>query len=75
MELQSTIYPLMNPSGSYTNDNTISRSIFTICKNYSIIVLDLSVTQDMTMFRTGRIRLESTFFEPLEESIELISLN
>ena len=44
-------------------------------KTPGIIVLDLSGTQDMSIVRTGSVRLECTFADPLAESIALISLN
>ena len=36
-------------------------------KTHGVTVLDLSGTQDMTIVRTGTVRLEYTFAEPLEE--------
>jgi hypothetical protein len=44
-------------------------------KNHGIIVLDLSGTQDMSIVRTGNVRLECTFTDALTESITLISLS
>ena len=44
-------------------------------KTHGIIVLDLSGIQDMSIVRTGSVRLECTFADPLAESIALISLN
>ena len=40
-------------------------------KNHGIIVLDLSSTQDMSIVRTGIVRLDFTFVEPLTETIAL----
>ena len=44
-------------------------------RTHDTIVSDFSNTQDMTIFRTGTVRLECTFAEPLEEDIALITLN
>ena len=44
-------------------------------KTHGIIILDLSVTQDMSIVRTSTVRLECTFADLLTESIALISLN
>ena len=44
-------------------------------KSHGIIVLDFSLTQDMSIVRNGIVHLECTFTEPLEESIALILLN
>jgi len=54
-------------------ENGITEDMF--AKTHGIIVLDLSGTQDMSIVRTGSVRLECTFTDPLAESIALISLN
>jgi hypothetical protein len=54
-------------------ENGITEEMF--AKTHGIIVLDLSGTQDMSIVRTGTVRLECTFANPLAESIALISLN
>ena len=46
-----------------------------IAETHGIIVLNFSGTQDMNIVQTNTVRLGCTFFEPLEESITLISLN
>ena len=54
-------------------ENGITEEIF--AKTQGIILLDLSGTQDMSIVRTGSVRFECTFADPLPESIALISLN
>jgi hypothetical protein len=53
--------------------NGITNSIFS--KNHGVIILDLAGTQDMSIVRTGNVRLERTFADALTESIPLISLS
>jgi hypothetical protein len=54
-------------------ENGTTKEMF--AKTHAKIVLELFGTQDMSSVRTGTVRLECTFTEPLEESIELVSLN
>ena len=54
-------------------ENDLTDTVF--AKTFSTIVLDLSGTQYMNIVRTGSVRLECTFAEPLAESTVLFSLN
>ena len=54
-------------------ENVITKGMF--AKTHSIIVLDLSGSQDMSIVRIGTVGLECTFAKPLEESVALIWLN
>jgi hypothetical protein len=70
-----TLYELTMQSLDHDSqlfENGITDSIFS--KTHGVIVLDLSGTQDLTVVRTGSVRLECTFADALTESITLISL-
>ena len=79
MELSSTIYLLINSivqsldQYSQLFENGITDTM--TAKNHGIIVLDLSGTQDMSIFRTRTVHLECTIAKPLTENVPLISLN
>ena len=68
---ESTMQSLDHDSQLF--ENGITDSMFS--KNHGVIVLDLSGTQDMSIVRTGNVRLECTFADALTESITLISLS
>jgi len=71
-----TLYELTMQSLDHDSqlfENGITESMFS--KNHGVIVLDLSGTQDMSIVRTGNVRLECTFADALTESITLISLS
>ena len=58
---------------SHLFENGITEEMF--AQTHSIIVLDLSGTQYMTIVRIRKLRLECNFAKPMGESIALILLN
>jgi hypothetical protein len=76
MKSYRTLYKLTMQSLDHDSklfENGITNSMFS--KNHCVIVLDLSGTQDMSIVRTGNVRLEWTFVDTLTESITLLSLS
>ena len=59
--------------GSQLLQNGITNTMF--AKAHGIIVLDLSGNQDISIARTGGVRLDSIFAQELAESIALMSFN
>jgi hypothetical protein len=71
-----TLYELTMQSldhDSQLSDNGITNPMFP--KNHGLIVLHFLGTRDMSIVRTGNVRLECTFTDTLTESITLISLS
>jgi hypothetical protein len=71
-----TLYELTMQSLDHNSklfENGITNSISS--KNHGVIVSELSGTQDMSIVRTGNIRLECTFPNALNQSITQISLS